>query len=116
MKLTPKQHRQSSHSRGYDRRWQKIRTMHLSEYPLCVECQKQGKLTAATVVDHITPHKGDWTLFNNPANHQSLCASCHSFKTAAEDGGFGNVKGQAKVRASCDIDGNPTDPRHHWKR
>jgi len=41
----------------------------------------------ATVVDHITPHKGDNDLFWDRANWQSLCESCHNRKTAAEDMG-----------------------------
>jgi len=58
--------------------------------PLCVECKKQGKITPATVVDHIVPHKGDQEKFWDPNNHQSLCDTCHNRKTAKEDGGFGN--------------------------
>jgi 5-methylcytosine-specific restriction protein A len=38
----------------------------------------------AEVVDHIRPHRGDWALFIDPGNHQSLCKSCHDRKTAAE--------------------------------
>jgi 5-methylcytosine-specific restriction endonuclease McrA len=33
---------------------------------------------AATVVDHIIPHKGDRKLFWSRANWQPLCVSCHS--------------------------------------
>ncbi|ELK38933.1 HNH endonuclease, partial [Brevibacillus agri BAB-2500] len=48
------------------------------------------KVTTATVVDHIVPHKGDMRKFWDRMNWQALCASCHSKKTAKEDGGFGN--------------------------
>ncbi|WP_085981300.1 MULTISPECIES: HNH endonuclease signature motif containing protein [unclassified Paenibacillus] len=48
----------------------------------------KGKLEPATVVDHITPHKGDMGLFWDQGNWQPLCATCHSIKTAKEDGGF----------------------------
>ncbi|WP_163854613.1 HNH endonuclease [Paenibacillus elgii] len=82
--------RGSAHARGYDNRWRKYRLQYLAEHPLCVECKKQNRLTAANVVDHIEPHKGDYFLFWNPKNHQGLCDSCHSTKTAREDGGFGN--------------------------
>jgi len=44
-------------------------------------------LVLATVVDHITPHKGDNDLFWDRANWQSLCESCHNRKTAADDMG-----------------------------
>lgn len=55
-------------------------------------------------MDHIVPHRlsnaldsGDATriaaaqaLFWNSGNWQGLCSTCHSTKTAREDGGFGN--------------------------
>jgi hypothetical protein len=40
-------------------------------------CLRQGVYTAATVADHVTPHKGDATLFWH-GKLQSLCASHHS--------------------------------------
>lgn len=49
--------------RGYSSRWQKARKRFLARYPLCAECQQAGKLTPATVVDHIKPHRGDKVLF-----------------------------------------------------
>ncbi|MFR3634507.1 MAG: HNH endonuclease [Sutterella sp.] len=36
------------------------------------------------------PHKGDMALFWDQSNWQPLCHTCHSKKTAREDGGFGN--------------------------
>ena len=33
---------------------------------------------AATVVDHIVPHKGDEARFHDLNNLQSLCATCHN--------------------------------------
>ncbi|WP_328203649.1 hypothetical protein [Brevibacillus nitrificans] len=50
----------------------------------------EGNVGAATVVDHIIPHKGDKELFWDQKNWQGLCDSHHSRKTAKEDGGFGN--------------------------
>jgi 5-methylcytosine-specific restriction enzyme A len=82
--------------RGYDHRWRKARLAFLRKNPLCVHCLEEGKLTPATVVDHIVPHKGNMELFWNEENWQSLCDSHHSRKTAKEDGGFGlkkNIKG-----------------------
>jgi 5-methylcytosine-specific restriction enzyme A len=80
--------------RGYDWRWRRYREAYLRRHPLCAECLRQGRTTAARVVDHIRPHKGDQRLFWDPANHQSLCDytspwNCHGRKTALEDGGFG---------------------------
>jgi len=75
--------------RGYNRRWRDARAFYLAQYPLCVMCQKEGRVTVATVVDHIIPHCGDYTLMWDEGNWQSLCTSCHSKKTALENGGFG---------------------------
>jgi len=48
-----------------------------------------GIFKAATLTDHIVPHKGDMKLFWDTDNHQSGCDDCHNVKTAREDGGFG---------------------------
>lgn len=80
--------------RGYDARWQKARRYFLGRHPLCAECEKEGRTTPATVVDHIQPHQGNYELFWDQNNWQPLCQSCHSKKTAKEDGAFGNpIKG-----------------------
>lgn len=77
--------RSSSAKRGYGAKWRRARAYYLSQHPLCVWC---GKI--ALVVDHITPHKGDMSLFWDINNWQSLCTSCHGRKTVLNDGGFGN--------------------------
>jgi 5-methylcytosine-specific restriction protein A len=77
-------------SRGYSSRWQRYRITFLQAHPVCVRCGEAGRVEAATVVDHITPHRGDYRLMWDPANHQALCKPCHDRKTATEDGGFGH--------------------------
>lgn len=90
--LEPK--RESSYSRGYDSKWRKARKYFLQDNPLCVHCEKEGRVVPATDVDHIIPHKGDMNLFWDQSNWQSLCKECHSRKTVKEDGGFGNKQKQ----------------------
>lgn len=68
-------------------RWREKRRRQLDREPLCRECRKEHKLTQATEVDHIVPHKGDKTLFFDDHNLQSLCHKCHSIKTARENAG-----------------------------
>lgn len=63
--------------RGYGAKWQRYRAAYLSKHPLCVMCEQQGMVRAASVVDHITPHRGDQRLFWEPGNHQALCKACH---------------------------------------
>lgn len=80
--------RLTAHQRGYDSKWRKAREGFLAKHPLCVRCQANDVIEPATVVDHITPHRGDRSVFWDNQNWQPLCKSCHDRKTATEDGGF----------------------------
>lgn len=84
--------RPSASERGYGLDWRIARKWFLSEHPLCRHCldAKPQRLTPATVVDHIKPHKGVMALFWDADNWQALCNRCHGIKTAKEDGAFGN--------------------------
>lgn len=102
------ENRQTSAQRGYGSRWQKARADYLRKHPMCADHLRRGHYVAATVVDHIQPHKGDNKLFWDSANWQSLCEHCHnSHKQRLERGGRD---------IGCDLAGNPTDPSHHWNR
>lgn len=79
--------RGSAYQRGYGPEWRKWRDEFLGNNQLCVHCLKENRITAARVVDHIVPHKGDMQLFNDRNNWQALCKSCHNRKTATEDKG-----------------------------
>ena len=68
-------------ARGYDAKWREARRLFLQRNPLCQNCLKNGKLTPATVVDHIVPHRGDQLLFWDHGNWQALCKACHDRKT-----------------------------------
>lgn len=80
------QYRESAAKRGYGAKWRRARAGYLANHPICARC---GDI--ATVVDHITPHKGNMALFWNTGNWQPLCKPCHDRKTVKEDGGFGNA-------------------------
>ena len=86
------QQRGSASARGYGRRWQAVSKGFLRAHPLCQcnECKSgELRLTIATVVDHIIPHRGDMALFWDPNNWQAMAKPCHDRKTAIEDGAFG---------------------------
>lgn len=65
-------------------RWRRLRREVLQASPLCGDCQAEGRVTAATDVDHRIPHRGDTRRFYDRHNLQALCRACHSRKTAAE--------------------------------
>jgi 5-methylcytosine-specific restriction enzyme A len=84
-------------------RWQRQRRWQLRRFPLCAYCLAEGKVVAANVADHVTPHHGDEMKFwFGPL--QSVCTRCHeSRKKVIEHKGFDTAIG---------TDGLPTDPNH----
>lgn len=99
---------QSVHHKEYQylyqsRRWKALRKQQLNKHPLCKICKEEGRLTPATVADHIIPHKGNEALFFT-TNLQSLCKHHHdSDKQHQEYHGYSDRIG---------TDGYPTDPQH----
>jgi len=77
--------KESSTKRGYSYKWQQARAGYLLKHPLCVYCERQGRVTAATVVDHRVPHRGDMKLFWDSANWQPLCKPCHDGQKQREE-------------------------------
>ena len=76
-----KQNTNAWHSWYTTARWRKVRLIYLRCKPLCVKCETDGRLTPATVVDHVIDHKGDVGKFWDTNNWQSLCKQCHDRKT-----------------------------------
>ena len=74
----------------HSREWKHLRQNYLIEHPFCMECWKNGKLTKATVVDHIVPIKQGGVALDE-SNLQSLCASCHGSKSISEGSRYGNI-------------------------
>lgn len=77
--------RPSAAKRGYNRAWRKARDAFLKLYPKCRMCN-----APATVVDHITPHRGDDRLFWDRTNWQPLCAPCHNRHKQRQERDFGS--------------------------
>ena len=75
--------RGSRHQRGYGSAWDKLRVIILTrDQGLCQECLRQGRVTAARIVDHRIPKFEGGT--DDEQNLQSLCKPCSDRKTAAE--------------------------------
>ena len=64
-------------------RWLRLRKEILTAHPLCQECQKAGRIEAATEVHHIRPVEEAITYADkrqrmyDPHNLQALCHDCH---------------------------------------
>jgi len=95
--------------RFYDKRvWRdRLRKAQLAGEPLCERCLTMGKTVAAAHVDHRIPIAKGGDAYDS-GNFASLCASCHSQKTAEDEG--------KTPRYGCDVNGQPLDPNHNWNK
>jgi len=68
--------------RGWAGQQQRLRRLRAE--PLCRDCREAGRVTAATVPDHIVPlaHGGS----DDDSNIRCLCAECHSRRSAEQFG------------------------------
>lgn len=84
--------------------WQSLRKRKLLEQPLCERCKMNNRLIEATTVHHIIAHKGNYELFKNYDNLQSVCKRCHDVvEQSIERRGYD---------VGVDVDGWPKDERH----
>lgn len=60
----------------YGKEWEEYRVIFLNVNPDCYVCNKK-----ANIVDHVTPHKGDFKLFWKVDNYLPLCKSHHDTVT-----------------------------------
>ena len=89
-------------------RWRRTRSAQLAAEPLCRACTKAGRITAATVCNHVRPDlkATEAGFFAGPFS--SLCADCHDRgEQKAESAGYSATAGD---------DGWPTDRRHPVNR
>jgi len=64
------------------RKLQGMRARLFAADPLCVECERHGRVTLATQRDHITPLAEGGQ--DDDSNVQGLCGPCHESKSKAE--------------------------------
>lgn len=70
--------RGSAADRLYDWSWVKAAKAFLWDNPLCRYCALEDRDTAATLVDHFWPHKGNRVLFWRREFWVPSCDGCHS--------------------------------------
>ena len=64
-------------------RWRKLRRAVLSAHPLCMRCEREGRITGASEVHHAVPVESARDaeearrLMFSPANLVPLCHACH---------------------------------------
>lgn len=84
--------------------WRNGRLAFLARNPLCERCKTSGLTTAATVVNHRKPHKGDVTLFFSWENWEAVCKPHHDSDIQQEE--------RRGYSTAIGLDGYPQDDRH----
>lgn len=64
------------------RKWMDIRAKWFRTHPLCVQCERMGRVAEATELDHIIPLIDGGK--DDASNMQGLCHDCHERKTSGE--------------------------------
>tara|TARA_R110002167_G_scaffold188319_1_gene389843 strand:- start:23428 stop:23793 length:366 start_codon:yes stop_codon:yes gene_type:complete len=59
-------------------RWKKLSIAYRKRHPLCCECESNGLIRPADLVDHIKPAKANPELFWEWSNLRALCHDCHN--------------------------------------
>ena len=74
--------RRKNTDRPYNsKQWRNLSKRFLAAHPICVECEKNGKVKAASVTDHISHDQFD---FFDESGLQALCHKCHNSKSGKE--------------------------------
>ena len=92
-------------------RWQRRRELQLRADPRCAACLREGRLIQATVADHIERATDETSFWQGAL--QSLCATHHASKRAAESRG---TSWQPRTKSGCDAQGWPRDIAHPWNK
>lgn len=61
----------------HSRRYRTAAAIFKANNPLCVRCEAKEIITPVYLIHHKIPHEGDWNLFWDKENWESLCNSCH---------------------------------------
>ena len=70
----------------YTKQWKKISKLYRQSHPLCEECERNGRITPADLVDHIQAVSDGGSMWDWD-DLQSLCMACHNRKHSEGRGG-----------------------------
>jgi 5-methylcytosine-specific restriction endonuclease McrA len=62
--------------------WRRLRAAFLAAHPLCADCRRQGRVTAASEVHHVKERRDHPDLALDWANLEALCRPCHNGRRA----------------------------------
>lgn len=82
-RVKPTDTRPNAADRGYAADWQRVRLAVLCDEPLCRPCRAAGRVTEATLVDHVTPLSEGGARLDR-SNLEPMCVGCHARKTARD--------------------------------
>ena len=63
--------------------WRKTSHAYRAQHPICELCEKEGRITAAVMVDHIIPIRDGGKVWDF-SNLQALCKRCNAQKTTKQ--------------------------------
>ena len=82
--------RGTRHERGYGSAWDRLRKIVMQrDAGLCQPCKEDGRITVATMVDHIKPKAEGGT--DDLENLRAICKVCHAKKTDVEKNRYRGV-------------------------
>lgn len=76
-------------------RWRRFRNWYLRQHPMCEQCEREGRLVPADMVDHVQELRDGGAPLTED-NVQALCRKCHAVKTAEtknhrKSGGYNRI-------------------------
>lgn len=103
-----------SNDRDYQRlihagRWLRLRRDILNAHPLCADCEREGRVTAAAEVHHIAPVEDAYSyaekraLMYDPSNLVPLCRECHRKRHMAAGQGTREARAERRKRQHEEI-------------
>ena len=84
----------TSHERGYNGQWRKVRARKITMNPFCEMCEAEGRVT----LTYLVHHKDRDTTNNRDDNLMSLCVHCHRVVHNGEIYGRKEWKGNNQTR------------------